>query len=389
MPGQSTDQGRAQNQKLEALGRFAGGIAHDFNNILSVIDGLARAAQKQARDGQVDPLCFDKIIQAAQRGAGLTRQLLAFARQKVAIDEKIDLSAVLRRQDVLLHPVMGGGVRVDMLLPEEEVWVRASEDQIAQIVINIALNARDAMGGLGGTFSVVCGPCVRNNGSYARLSFSDTGPGISDDVLPRIFDPFFTTKAAGQGTGLGLSVVHGIAETLGAELEVRSETGKGATFDLYFPIVQAEAGARDEEGAARADCLEGKTVLLAEDEPELRDVLALLLKDMKMKVIPASNGNHAMRLQEEYKGEIDVLLTDVIMPEMGGVQLSELFRADRPDAKVLYMSGYPFLDGNRNVRLPPGASFISKPLQEKRLRQVLERALERRDARLAADPAAD
>lgn len=206
-------------------------------------------------------------------------------------------------------------------------------------------------------------------------------------MLSRIFDPFFTTKSVTRGTGLGLSVVHGIMKQVGGDIIVHSKPGDGTTFDLYLPITSAPPRLHPVIEGPQADVLTGKTILVAEDEPELRDVLVTMLDGMHMKVLSACNGNHALLVQDEYDGDIDFLLTDVVMPEMNGVHLGELFKSLRPQSNVVYMSGYPFADIHQKVHIPDGAPFLDKPLQEERVRRVLERALERRDARTKKEEA--
>jgi two-component system cell cycle sensor histidine kinase/response regulator CckA len=208
-----------------------------------------------------------------------------------------------------------------------------------------------------------------------RLSVRDNGEGIKSSVLPHIFDPFFTTKGQSKGTGLGLAVVYGIVDQLRGKIEVTSKVHEGTIFTVTMP--QAEAPENYQPAS-----LEGKTILLAEDEPELRDILGVMLTGFGMKVLEASNGNHAMELQHDYAGSIDFLLTDVVMPEMDGHRLGKLFTVRRPDTNVIYMSGYPFLDSGEEKPFPDESTFIPKPLQEETVRQVLERALQMRDERL-------
>lgn len=370
-----------QTQKLEALGRFAGGIAHDFNNILSIIEGYTHLAVKSLKDGTLTPQQLEKILISTQRGAGLTRQLLAFGRQKVGIEETIDLCAVLERQKVLLTPLLGDAVTFSMALPPHPLWIVASEDQITQIVLNLALNARDAMGA-GGQVVIVCD----GGEGHAVVSLSDTGAGIPPDIMPRIFDPFFTTKPPEQGTGLGLSVVYGIVDQLKGKISATSSP-RGTTFMVTLPLAAAVLPAQA-PAAFQGASLQGKTVLLAEDEPELRDILGLMLSGFDMRVLRASNGNEALQVQREFPGQIDFLLTDIVMPEMDGLRLGKIFGVQSPETNVIYMSGYPLLEGERGLDVPKTAAFISKPMQEDTVRQVLERALERQRERLQNQPPA-
>lgn len=379
-------------QRLESLGQLSAGVAHDFNNILSIIEGHAELAIKQLQNGTLTVEQLERIRAATARGAGLTRQLLAFGRQKIGVIERIDLCQSLANIQVLLEPLFGVGVRCNVSLPSVPLWVDADEDHLTQIVLNLALNARDALPA-GGDVHISCMACgdgalplpLRQRGdnrSYVRLSITDNGSGIAPSVLPHIFEPFYSTKERGRGTGMGLAVVYGIVEQLGGIIDVRSRPGEGTAMHVYLPQSSAE-DTQSLNGAWERQTrgLRGRTVLLAEDEPELRDILCLMLEGFEMKVMAASNGNEAMRLQQQFDGQIDFLLTDIVMPEMDGVTLADLLSRGRPDTNVVYMSGYPFLKDDKGLRIPDTASFIRKPLREDAVRQVLERALARRDAR--------
>ena len=366
----------AQKRKLEALGRFAGGIAHDFNNILSIIEGYTQVALTRAAAGTLQSADLEKILNLTQRGAGLTRQLLAFARQKVDPAEKINLTEALRQQQALLTPLLGSHIRVQLNLPPMAVWVMASPDFVTQIILNLALNARDAMPA-GGTLSIT----LAGENNEAKLIVTDSGEGIATETLPRIFEPFFTTKPQGKGTGLGLSVVYGIVEQLGGSIRAQSTPGQGARFDITLPLLEAPAAMTPQQNHEFKD----RTILIAEDEPELRDVLAVIFTGMEMKVLTAGNGNEAMEVQKHFRGDIDFLLTDVVMPGMDGVALARLFEKDRPESNVIYMSGYPFMAERLAGPLPEGADFLPKPLRDSKIRDILRRALERRDARLRGE----
>lgn len=381
-----------QAQKLEALGLFAGGIAHDFNNILSIIEGYTHIALKKLNENNLTPDQLQKIIQSTQRGAGLTRQLLAFGRQKIDTAAKTGVTGALRAQHVLLKPLLGETIRFAMSLPESNMWVQASEDQMTQIVLNLALNARDALP-TGGTVTLSCEKCLKKDvppflrkkspkREFLRLRVSDNGAGISKEILDKIFDPFFTTKEQGKGTGLGLSVVYGIVDQLEGTITVDSTPGRGTKFDVFLPLTPPPEDTLIQDIAVQPAGLQGRTILVAEDEPELRDILATMLEGMDMKVLTASNGNQALMVQDDYDGNIDFLLTDVVMPEMDGVRLGELFSSVRPDSNVVYMSGYPFLERDQNLTVPPSAAFLEKPLQEDKIRRILERALEKNQQRL-------
>ena len=392
MPEKKPDVIPPHAQKLEALGQLAGGIAHDFNNILSIIEGYTEIALKHLREGTLTPDQLERIRLSTARGAGLTRQLLAFGRQKIGIIDSMDLSAAVRDACILLHPLFGEKIKLNISVPQTPLWVEAGEDHVTQIILNLAINARDALP-MGGDVSVTCMSCgagslppaVQEKDAgygFIRLSVVDNGTGISPHIIPRIFDPFFTTKPRGQGTGMGLAVVYGIVDQLGGIIDVRTQAGGGTAMHVYLPAAAAPSLAAMSSDADILPSLRGRTILVAEDEPELRDVLGIMLEGFEMKVMTASNGNHALELQQSFGGEIDFLLTDVVMPEMDGVELAEVFAKRRPDTNVIYMSGYPFLKEDRDMHVPDTASFISKPLQEDTVRQVLERALQRRDERL-------
>ncbi len=271
---------KAQLQRLSALGQFAGGIAHDFNTILSVIEGHTHEAVQQLKEGSLTPQQLQKILTSTQLGAGLTRQLLSFGRQPIGVDEKTNLGDSLRDQRMLLRPLLGETVDLLMVIPEAPVWVNASQNQVMQVILNLALNARDAMP-RGGEIAILCMPCQKRHLpvflrdkhpeiSFVRLSVVDNGEGIAADALPRIFEPFFTTKDQGKGTGLGLSVVYGIVDQLQGGIEVSSVPGEGTSFELYLPLTTAPAAAAAERAVAPVADLRGKTILIAEDEAELR-----------------------------------------------------------------------------------------------------------------------
>jgi len=400
MPEKKPDVIPPHAQKLEALGQLAGGIAHDFNNILSIIEGYTEIALKHLREGTLTPEELERIHLSIARGAGLTRQLLAFSRQKTGIIDSMDLCAAMHDACVLLHPLFGEKIGLNVTMPPSPLWVEAGEDHITQIILNLAINARDALP-MGGTVGISCMSCgagslppamqAKDAGEgFIRLSVVDNGIGMPPHIVSRIFYPFFTTKPCGQGSGLGLSVVYGIVEQLGGVIDVRTHPGGGTAMHVYLPAAAAPPLPADmQDGAEILPSLRGRTILVAEDEPELRDVLGIMLEGFEMKVMTAANGNHALALQQSFKGDIDFLLTDVAMPEIDGVVLAEVFARRRPDTNVVYMSGYPFRAEGRAPDVPDTANFISKPLQEDTVRQVLERALQRRDARRAAEENSD
>lgn len=372
-----------QSQKLEALGKLAGGVAHDFNNILSIIDGFSiMAAKTVAPDSEVGQY-LQKIQAAAKRGGALTGKMLTFSRHKVVSRNVFDLSAFVEGQKILLQPLVDASIRFDVKIKDSDVRVSASEDSVAQILMNLVVNARDAMPG-GGMLTVDVEACKRDDlpervlgliegVRFARLTVSDTGVGMDASTMARIFDPFFTTKPQGKGTGLGLSIVYGLVSEMGGAIHIESQPGEGTSISLYLPLSESEV-TRKISGDVRDPStlkLKGVTILVAEDEPELRMIVCDMLERMEATVLRASNGNEALLVQEEYDGDIDILLSDVVMPEMNGVKLASLLCSLRPEVQIVFMSGYPNSGEMAPVEVPDGAIFIPKPVDYERLALVL------------------
>lgn len=363
-----------QMQKLEAIGQLAGGVAHDFNNILAIIEGYTRMAEAAAKRGDDLAPLFQKIYQATQRGSGLTSQLLMFGKHRVSDDKVIDLSNNVLETQTLLKPLMGVHIALDVKTDDEPHYVRGTPDIISQIVMNLSINARDAMPE-GGRLAIEVSRLDREDrGKGVVLRVTDTGTGMSKEVMEKMFDPFFTTKEQGKGTGLGLSMVYGLVQQMKGELQVSSEIGQGTSFTIWFPEVQdvpesvrMQSGARKVEG----DNLSGKTVVVAEDEPDLLEIMKTTLEGFGMIVLKAANGNEALEVQDEYDGKIDFLLTDMVMPELGGLQLAELFHTVRPDTHVVFMSGYPVRGEMSDIQLPDNVVFLAKPVKHESLKQVM------------------
>lgn len=400
-----------QTQKLESLGRLASGIAHDFNNILSIIEGHTSIALMQLKDDRLEPEQLKKVLNATQRGANLTRQLLSFGRMKVDVEKKLNLAEALKNIHSLIKPIIGKNIKLFLTVPDETVWVYASEDQLTQIILNLVLNARDAMSD-SGELVIMFSPSQtrhvpkklrkKNPGkSFVRISVVDNGSGIEGGILSKVFDPFFTTKPNGYGTGLGLSVVYGIVEQLNGSIEVSSVKGDGTSFDIFLPEISPPDDVSSLEQVDISDLdndltttkvvptpnksnLSGKSILIVEDEAELRAVLSDTFESLGMVVLKAGNGNEALALQDEYEDKIDFLLTDIVMPELDGVKLSQLFNSVRPDSDIVYMSGYPFKDVD-DMDLPENADFVNKPFGGDKIQQILEEALKRRKERLGED----
>lgn len=373
----------AEAHKLEALGQLAGGVAHDFNNILSIIDGYARIAAKEADvpPGIVDFL--DKIRQSVRRGAALTRQLLAFGRKNTVQEGRVDLGALVADHEGLLGPLLDASIRLHIDV-QDDVPIACAPDLIGQILMNLILNSRDAMPE-GGDIDVEVEAMhriqprqARKQGDYACLRVRDNGTGMDNATQRRIFDPFFTTKEQGKGTGLGLSMVYGLVQQMKGYIEVDSAPGKGTVMSLYFPLEKsdnADMASENDSDVESGDMprLKGYTALVAEDEPDLLALVASMLTDMGMTVLTAANGNEALARQEGYEGHIDFLVTDVVMPEMSGVRLSELFTSLRPDSKTVFISGYPAAGNMARIELPRDACLLPKPVAYERLADILGR----------------
>lgn len=365
-----------QTQKLEAIGQLAGGVAHDFNNILAIMEGYARMSESAWKRGEDISPHLNKIYQAVQRGSGLTRQLLLFGKHRVGEGRTIDLGSQVRETQTLLSPLMGAQIRLDILSDGGPHYIKATPDSISQIVMNLSINARDAMP-KGGKLTIEVQESVRDYGRKgSMLLVSDTGIGISPEIISKIFDPFFTTKEQGKGSGLGLSMVYGLVQQLKGELNVESGIGEGSTFSIWFPesdnIPESAQSANNASGFSEGDALAGKTVVLAEDEPDLLEIMKTTLEGFGMNVLKAANGNEALEVQDEYEGKIDFLLTDMVMPELGGLQLAELFHEVRPDTHVVFMSGYPVRGEIADIELPDDAVFLAKPVKHENLKKIMQ-----------------
>lgn len=357
-----------QAQRLEALGQLAGGVAHDFNNILSIIDGYARIGKKAVADNVEAVSYFERIMQSVQRGASLTNRLLTFGRHKVVKDGVIDLGQLVQDQESLLRPLLDASIALT-ITAEEDVFVTAPPDNFCQILLNLCINSRDAMPD-GGNLSI---DCAKTRNARAILRVTDTGEGIPAEIRAKIFDPFFTTKDQGKGTGLGLSMVYGLVKDMKGDIDVVSKKGEGASFTITLPLSEKRPPlheiTEDENGNIRLD---GFTALIAEDEPALLDLVSGMVEEMGIKVLRATNGNEALMIQDNYDGDIDFLLTDVVMPELNGVKLAELFGHVRPESRVMFMSGYPANGQMARVSLPDSAFFMPKPVEFNKLCEVLK-----------------
>ena len=375
-----------QSQKMEAVGQLAGGVAHDFNNILTAIVGYTDllAAELGSNVRQLEDL--DEIRKAARRAAALTRQLLAFSRKQVLEPRIIDVNSVVLNLDKMLRSLISENIELKTDLADNLGAARADPNQIEQVIMNLAINARDAMPD-GGTVTIETGNVTLDDayagqhvsvipGEYVMLAVSDTGCGMDAKTQSRIFEPFFTTKPAGRGTGLGLSTVYGIVKQTGGNIWLYSEPGKGTTFKVYLPAIAALPEDIGKVAPAEAPRRGAGTVLVVEDDEQLRRLTHRALDAQGYTVLVADRGATALDIARRHKGEIDLLLTDVIMPDTNGRKLAETIRAARPGMRVLYMSGYPDGAIASHGMLEPGVAYLAKPFTTeaitRRVREVLE-----------------
>jgi len=363
-------------QKLEAIGRLAGGVAHDFNNMLMVISGNGEMLDRALPAEGSERALLGEIREAAERSASLTRQLLAFSRTQVLAPRVYELEAVVTGIETMLRRLIGEDVTLVCELDRSTGHVLVDRSQLEQVIVNLAVNARDAMP-RGGTLTVATSAIELDEtacrslaglapGAFARLEVRDTGCGMQPEVVERIFEPFFTTKPVGTGTGLGLSTVFGIVKQSGGHIDVRSAEGEGASFAIYLPRVAAPdvgpAAHAADAAAATAPAAHGReTVLVVEDESGVRRVVRLALEKQGYKLLVAGSGREAVALAEQHPDTIDLLLTDLVMPEMSGSELAGILRARRPGLAVLLMSGYVEDDFVRHGVVSEEVAFLHKP----------------------------
>jgi PAS domain S-box-containing protein len=375
-----------QSQKLEAIGELAGGIAHDFNNNLSAILGFSDLALDRLRPD--DPLhrYIMQVKKAGEQSASLTRQLLAFSRKQILQPKVLDLNALITDMKTMLHRMIGEGIDLHTLLHPELGRVKADPGQVEQVLMNLAVNARDAMAH-GGTLTLATGNVDADEaqartripmiaGSYIGLAVSDTGCGMDAKTQARIFEPFFTTKEMGKGTGLGLSTVYGIVKQSGGYIWIDSAPGQGTTFEIFLPRVEAPLEATPSPEVTMRALRGSETVLLVEDEEIVRAIARDTLQACGYTVLEAMNGGGAILISERHQGTIDLLLTDVVMPYMNGPELAQCLTAQHPEIRVLYMSGYTDEALAPHGILQPDIAFLAKPftpdLLARKVRETLD-----------------
>ena len=377
-----------QSQKMEAVGQLAGGIAHDFNNLLTVIKGYGQLSLLDLKES--DPLWgnIQEIQKATQRASDLTRQLLAFSRRQILDLKVLNLNSLVKDLNKMLRRIIGEDIELITLLNEDLGRVKVDPGQIEQMILNLAVNARDAMPS-GGKLIIetknveidveyVAAHIGLTPGRYVRLSVSDNGVGMSQEIIEKAFEPFFTTKETGKGTGLGLATVYGIVKQSGGNIQVYSEPGFGTTFNIYLPRVEENLDALDLREESDLSPKGSETVLLVEDESSVRNLAYRILCQQGYTVLEAANGDEALRIAQESNGkEIDLLLTDVVMPRMSGKDLADRLKTLKPELKVLFTSGYTDDAIVHHGVLNPGTHFLHKPFSPKALslkvREVLDR----------------
>jgi signal transduction histidine kinase len=355
-----------QAQKLESVGRLAGGVAHDFNNLLTVINGYSDMLLKELKSQDPVYEAVTEIRTAGERAAALTRQLLVLSRKKVTQPQRVNLNDIVAEVEKMLGRLIGEDVRLKSVLSPSLGHVLADPGQLHQVLMNLAVNARDAMPG-GGTLSIETANVdvdagyaeqhpEMKPGPYVRLQVGDTGIGMTKEVQSHIFEPFFTTKKPGEGTGLGLATVYGIVKQSDGSVWVYSEPGRGTTFSIYLPQIAAGAGLPPAPEPSHAALRGSETILVVEDQDQLRKMAVRVLRDYGYEVIESANPEDALLHSEHYPGPIHLMLTDVIMPGMTGPELAGRIKPLRPGMEIVYMSGY-----NQHTTLDLAGAFLPKP----------------------------
>ncbi len=375
-----------QAQKMEAVGRLAGGVAHDFNNLLTAISGYGDLLLERLSAHDPARREVEQIRKASERASALTRQLLAFSRRQVLQPQVLDLNAVVADMNSMLRRLIGEDIDL-VVIPAAGLWrVRADRGQVEQVIVNLAVNARDAMPG-GGRLTLetsnaqldepaAAGRLSLPAGSYAVLTVSDTGEGMTGETLSHLFEPFFTTKESGKGTGLGLATVYGIVAQSGGAIDVASAQGRGTAFRVYLPRVDADVDLPAPEARGTESWRGTETILLVEDEDGVRTLVLEILRRKGYAVLTARNGGEALLVCERQPGTIELMLTDVVMPGMGGKDLARRLAPLRPGMKTLYMSGYTDAAVSRSGVLEPGTRFLQKPFTADDLARKVREALD-------------
>ena len=364
-----------QVQKMKAMGELAGGIAHDFNNLLMIIDGYGQRARANLDDELATKEALDQIISAGQRGAALTRQLLVFSRRQVMEKAIVPVSELIDGIQGLLKHTIPERYEIRFDIEDRDVKIKTDPNEFVQALLNLVLNARDAMPD-GGRIVISTKEiaATADEPSAVEFSIKDTGVGMDEETLGRIFEPFFTTKGREQGTGLGLAMVYGFVQSCDGRIDVSSTPGIGTEFLVRFPTTDAsliraiEADAADQFGM-------GETILLVEDNEALLNLMKTQLEDLGYNVLSANGGFWALEIDEDYNDSIDLLVTDVIMPGMSGIELAKAMAESRPLMKTIFVSGYTD-ESKKTGSIPDGAVFLQKPVKAARLATVIRKVIE-------------
>jgi len=380
-----------QAQKMEAVGMLAGGIAHDFNNLLTIITGYGQLVLNTLGAEDPNRSAIEQIMKAGERAAGLTRQLLAFSRRQVLQPKVLEVNQLVSGLGSMLRRLIGEDIELHLLLAPDAGRINADPGQLEQVIMNLAVNARDAMP-RGGTLTLetrnvnlderyAASHLSVRPGAYVLIAVSDTGTGMDRETRAHLFEPFFTTKGQGRGTGLGLSIVFGIVKQSGGNIEVYSEKGRGTSVKVYMP--RADQGAiMDAEGAEAHSPRGTETILLVEDEEMVRTLVRETLEREGYKILDASSPEEALRLSQEHDRPIELMITDVVMPKLNGRELADRVAESRPHMKVLYMSGYTDNAVVNSGVLDGQMPFLQKPFTPmalaRKVRQVLEQDRTRR-----------
>ena len=374
-----------QAHKMEAIGRLAGGVAHDFNNILTVIIGYGQALCEESESASVARQYAQEVLEAAQRAAGLTQQLLAFSRRQILQPRVLQLNTSVTNIEKMVRRLIGEHINLALNLDADLGHIKADPSQIEQVLMNLVVNARDAMPSGGNLIIETANICFDNSfayshevdhpGSYVMLAVSDTGVGMDPDTKARIFDPFFTTKESGKGTGMGLSTVYGIVRQSGGNVSVYTEQGYGTTFKVYLPRVD-DVIETNSSSAVPVASGGSETVLVVEDDMAVRKLICEALQHHGYHVLQANDPDEALDLAGRHRDELALLVTDVVMPQMNGPQLRDKATLIKPDLKVLFMSGYTDTKLLGQGILSPQASFLQKPFTREVLARKVRQALD-------------
>jgi nitrogen-specific signal transduction histidine kinase len=365
-----------QSQKMEAVGRLAGGIAHDFNNLLMVIMGHGELLRRGLSGDDPRLRKVQHVMGAAERAARLVRQLLAFSRKQVLEPQVVDLNALVAETARMLRPLLGEDVRIVTRLDPALGRARVDPAQVDQVLMNLAVNARDAMPA-GGTLALETSNLDgQGTGTCVALTVRDTGHGMDDATRAHVFEPFFTTKGGTGGTGLGLSMVYGIVQQSGGQISVESTPGRGSSFRILLPRADGPGAAAALSTPSPLPAGGGETVLVVEDEPEIRSLACEMLEGHGYRTLAAASGEEALGLAVRHPGAIELLLTDVVMPGLSGPALAERFAVVRPHARVLYMSGYAGDDLVRRGVARESPHVLAKPFSAEALCARVRESLE-------------